>query len=148
MKALVIAASLFICLAQTVLASSLTVKSYVTCEQDDDDGNKWYQVALVRSNAPSGYNIVVVLNDDEDYTMKRIEDTEVTLTQKNKGVRVYEDRFSIIKFEFNRKNLEGRLSLVADGPDKVKNKKMFCLMNSEITYPTSSGIEPRISVGN
>ncbi|KYG60960.1 hypothetical protein AZI86_18760 [Bdellovibrio bacteriovorus] len=127
-------------------ASQTTVKTAYTCEQDD--GDIWYSIGLVPSLAPSKFNTVVVLNNEDDGTKTRLDDSAATLKSNGSGVIVFNKDASIkLVMDGKENGASGTLTILADGPGDIETA-VICYKNSEITYDSNSSAEPRISVGN
>ncbi len=70
MKLLVIPALLTLVGSMSMAASQVTVKTLVTCQQDD--GDRWVEAGIVRTN--KGFELLVVNHD--------VDDDSATLTKK------------------------------------------------------------------
>lgn len=128
-------------------ASQTTVKTAYTCEQDD--GDIWYSIGLVPSLAPSKFNTVVVLNNEDDGTKTRLDDSAATLKASGYGVIVFNKNGSVKLVMDGRENgASGTLTILADGPGNAVETPVICYKNSEITYDSNVSPEPRISVTN
>ena len=122
-------------------AGAITVKTKLTCEQQD--GDQWYSVGIVPSTANSGVNIVTVKNNDDDGSRERVVDAPAILTPRDTKDITYENMDSTVKLVVSRSNhgIKAVFFLLKDGPGSIQNMKMDCFVNSEIIYNVSSGLE-------
>lgn len=131
----------------TAHASEQTVKTLVTCEQDD--GDLWYSVGLVPSLAPSKYNVVVVLNNEDNGTKKRLDDSAAVIKKQASEITVFNKAGDAKLVISSLKNgAPGQFTILADGPGEIVNTPMICYTDSSITYDTNSSPQPRLTVGN
>jgi len=127
--------------------ATITVKTQYSCEQED--GDQWYSVGLVPSLAPSGYNLLVVYNNEDNGRKTLLADTAATVSKSTSGL-VYENKLKTLRLVISkvRSDYTGKFSMIKDGPGSFSNLHLDCFYKNDISYNQKIGIQPRISVGN
>lgn len=118
--------------ALSAQASAVTVKTSLTCQQDE--GDQWVEFGLVKDNTGRVQAWVVQHDDAGGTTLVARRYVTFPMSIPNKTVWV--DRTNTLKITIltERGRQTANLSLILDGPGSIRQEGMRCYPNSSISF--------------
>lgn len=128
----ILSLSSVIALSAEALNKKITIKTVITCRQDD--GVQWIEVGIGLNDGP-GLRAYVVAHDEDDGSAKLVANRQVFESKEN-GNTIYENPYKTIRLIVSKNSnpIKGSIRVLQDGPGGISQNDLLCYEKNSITF--------------